>query len=55
MEAVGDDGVDIQPGLDHDGHLVPCFIHFTPVDPLDGQAVEDHIVPVDGSARRQDP
>ena len=46
---MSDDRGDIQAGLQHAAHLVPGFVHFTTVDTLDDQALEDHFVPVDGS------
>jgi len=48
---VGDDGGDIETGLEHGGHLIPSFVHFTSVDALDGEAVEDDGVPIDRDAR----
>ncbi len=48
MEAVRDDGADVETALKHHRHLVPCLIHPAAVDSRDGQHVENHGVPVDG-------
>lgn len=45
---MGDDGGDVETPLDHHGHLVPRFVHFPTVNPLDREHVEDHEVPVNG-------
>lgn len=46
-EAVGNDGGDIESGLDHGGHLIPSIEHFPSVDALDGEGVKDDLVPID--------
>ena len=46
-EAMGDDRPDVEPALQHAGHLVPGLEHLAPIDPLDHQALEDHLIPVD--------
>src|SRR5215469_2033710 len=51
-EAVSNDLADIEPGLQHDGHLVPGLIHFATVDSADGVLVEDYFCPVDGHLGR---
>src|SRR6266478_9181625 len=33
--------IELQAGLEHDGHFVPRLIHFAAVDALDGEHVED--------------
>ncbi len=43
---MGNHRFNVQPGLDHDGHFIPGFIHFAAVNPLDRQSVKDHEVPV---------
>ena len=35
-------GLMFRPDLEHDGHLVPGFVHLAAVDALDGEHVEDH-------------
>src|SRR5580692_10200101 len=45
--AMGDHGADVEPRLEHHGHLVPGFVHLAPVDALDGDHVENDDVPVD--------
>ncbi len=47
-EAVGDDGVEVEAALEHDGHFVPGFVHFAAVDASNGDHIEDDCVPVDG-------
>src|ERR1051325_47972 len=47
-EAMGDNGADVEAGLEHDSHFVPGFVHFAAVDALDGEHVENHGVPVNG-------
>src|SRR5581483_3556312 len=47
VEAVGDHRTDIEPGLQHDCHLVPCLVHLAAVNALDREHVEDHRAPVD--------
>src|SRR6056297_636053 len=42
VQAVGDDGRNIQPRIDHHRHLVPGLVHFATVDSLEGQHVENH-------------
>ena len=49
--SMGDDGLDIQTRLNHDGHFIPGFIHLPAIDTLDGQAIENDIVPIDGCFR----
>src|SRR5579883_42644 len=51
-ETVRDNRFEIEPGLEHDGHFVPGFVHFAAVDALDGEHVEDHVTPVDGHLAR---
>ena len=36
-EAMGDGRSDVQPGLEHDGHLVPGLVHLAAVDAAQGQ------------------
>ena len=45
--AVGYDACDVEAALEHSLHLVPGFVHLTAVDTLDGEAVEDDLVPVE--------
>ena len=45
---VRDDRLDVQTALNHGTHFVPCFEHFPAVNPLDEQAFENDLVPVDG-------
>ena len=47
-KAMGDHGGNIQATLDHHGHFIPGLIHLTTVDAMDGEHVEDDLVPVDG-------
>src|SRR4028118_1701288 len=46
-QAVGDDGRQVEPGLDHHAHLVPGLENLAPVNTLQRQHVEDDLVPVD--------
>jgi quercetin dioxygenase-like cupin family protein len=54
-EPVRDHGLDVEPVVQHDRHLVPGLVHLPAVDALDGQHAEDHGVPVDGHLARGDP
>src|ERR1039458_5478475 len=53
-EVMGNDGRDIEAALQHYGHLVPGFVHFAAIDALDGQYVEDDLMPVDRDLCRRD-
>ena len=46
--AVRDDRADVQARLEHDGHLVPGFVHLPAINALEIEHVEDDDVPVDG-------
>ena len=46
---------DVEPGLDHDGHLVPGLVHLAAVDALQRQHVEDDRGEVDRHLARLDP
>jgi len=46
---MSDDGADIEPALQHDGHLIPRFVHFASVDAVNGQHIEHDLSPVDGN------
>src|SRR6188474_3894921 len=43
----------IEPALQHRRHLVPGLEHLAAVDALDDEALEDHLVPVDGGVARR--
>src|SRR6185503_5081602 len=47
-EAVGDHGLDVEPGTDQHGHLVPGLVHLPPVDPAQRELVEHDRVHVEG-------
>ena len=53
--AVGNDGRDVEPALDHGRHLVPGVVHFAAVDAADREHVEDDLVPVDRGRGGHDP
>ena len=46
-QAVGDDLAHVEPAFQHGDHLVPGLEHFAPIDSLDGELLEDDLVPVD--------
>src|SRR5205809_4701737 len=46
-ESVGDHRRNVQPGFQHDGHLVPGFVHLAPVDTLDREHIENDLTPID--------
>src|SRR5712692_5247379 len=46
-EAVRDDRRDVEPALEHRAHAVPGLEHLAPVDPLQREAAEDHMIPAD--------
>src|SRR5439155_1164270 len=46
-EAVRDHGGDVETALQHRAHAVPGLEHLAAVDPLQGEAAEDHLVPID--------
>ena len=52
---MSDHRTDIQTALQHHGHFVPRFVHFTAVDAMNRQHVENHDVPVDGDIFRRNP
>ena len=54
-EAVRDRRPDVEPRLEHHGHLVPGFVHFATVDPPDGQHLEHDLVQVEGDLLGRDP
>src|SRR5471032_2480354 len=53
-EVVRDDRRKRQPALQQARHLVPSLKHFASIDALDRQALEDDLIPVDGSVFRRD-
>ncbi len=50
VQAVGDDGGDIEPGAQHGIHLLPGAEHFTAVDAFHLEPFPDEGVPVDAGA-----
>src|SRR6185295_19503807 len=48
MQLVCNDGSYIETALQQAGHLVPSLEHLPAIDALDGEALEDDLVPVDG-------
>src|SRR5688572_20359504 len=48
VETVGNDRSDVESRTDHAAHFVPSFEHFPTVDSFEHQALEDHLVPIDG-------
>src|SRR5580700_6845324 len=52
-EVMRDDGVELQAALQQARHFVPGLEHLAPVDALERQALEDHLVPVDRSLLRR--
>ncbi len=48
MEAVGDDGADVEAALEHDGHFIPGFVHLAAINAFDGEHGEDDGVPING-------
>ena len=46
---------EVEAALQHRDHLVPGLEHLAPVDALDLEALEDHLVPVDRHLRRRNP
>src|SRR5438093_11753204 len=54
-EAVRDHGGDVETALQHRAHAVPGLEHLAAVDPLQGQAAEDHLIPVDRDLLVGDP
>src|SRR5205085_11911639 len=46
MKPMRYDWPDIEPGFQHDRHLVPRLVHLAPVNPLDRQHVEHDLVPI---------
>ena len=53
VQTMGDHRTDIQATLQHDGHLLPRFIHFTTVDSVDREYIEHNQIPVDGDIFRR--
>ena len=51
---MGKDRGNIQSASEHLGHLVPCFIHFPAIDSLNGQPVENDLIPVNGNVLSRD-
>ena len=49
-----DDRADVQPALQHGGHLVPGLEHLTAVNALHVQALEDDLIPRDAGVLRHD-
>ena len=47
MEVMGDHRMEIQAALNHGDHLVPGGEDLAAIDALEGQTLEDHMVPVD--------
>jgi hypothetical protein len=45
---------EVEAAEDHLGHLVPGLEHLAAVDALDGDALEDDLVPIDAGVRGQD-
>src|SRR5678810_656219 len=43
---------DVQPGLQHNRHLVPRLVHFTAINSFYREHVENHLVPVKRHALR---
>lgn len=54
VDLVGEHFLQGKPAQHHLRHLVPGLIHATAIDALDGQALEDDLVPVDSGALGQD-
>ncbi len=54
MDLVGEHLLQRKAGQHHLGHLVPGLVHAPAVDALQGEAFEDHLVPVDAGAARHD-
>src|SRR6188508_1111506 len=52
-QAMRDDRRYVEPALQHRRHLVPGLEHLAAVDALDDEALEDHLVPVDGGVARR--
>src|SRR5512132_142452 len=46
-KAMRDHRRDVEPALQHRAHAVPGLEHLAPVDPLESEAAEDHLVPGD--------
>ena len=55
VKTVGDDGGNIKAGANHTAHFIPSFEHFSAIDPLENQTLENHLVPVDGDFFGKDP
>src|SRR5262245_66636459 len=47
-EAMRHDRGNIEPRLQHHGHVIPRLVHLAAIDALEGEHVEDDEVPVDG-------
>src|SRR6185295_14631840 len=47
-ESMCDDGLDIESGLQQNGHLVPGLVHLAAIDTANRQHVENDFAPVDG-------
>src|SRR5437867_154132 len=54
-ETVRDHRGDVEAALQHRAHAVPGLEHLATVDPLQGEAAEDHLVPVDRDLLIRDP
>ena len=54
MDLVGQHLLQREAGQHHLRHLVPGFVHAPAVDAVQGQTLEDHLVPVDAGAVGQD-
>src|SRR5262245_25543405 len=48
MESMRDDRPDVEPALQHYGHLVPGFVHLPPINAFYREHIEDDFVPVNG-------
>ena len=47
VQAVSDDGRNVEAGFEHHGHFVPRLIHLATIDAFDGEHVEDDLPPID--------
>jgi hypothetical protein len=54
-EAMRDDRRDVEAALQHRAHAVPRLEHLATVDTLEGEAAEDHLIPVDRDLLARDP
>ena len=48
-----EDRLDIETALNHRAHLIPGLEHFSSVDSLDKETLENNVIPIDPGVIRQ--